>query len=352
MFYTFTDLFANVDNLTHDYILVSTQALITWFTPMFRSLLIIFVVFWGIAHIRGAIQETVKDGMLRVIKVGFIVELALTVGQYNSLVVDAFYKGPDQIAEIIGDAASSLPALESESSESSRTMLDNMATMGFRLGLNAWEKGAIWGNGDFGMYFVALIIFAAIALLTAYAGYLLLMSKIALAILLAVGPLFIAMILFESSKRFFESWLGQVMNFGLVAVLAIGVLKLLLSMFSTYLNKLTESGNIGLEDTVALAILSIINILVLRQVPQISSALAGGISLTSQGAFTDLAQRLGGATRRLGRAANGMRPANVQKSYQGIKQGVREDAKAAVVPFKAAGKAYQKVFGGNGISKS
>ena len=47
-----------------------------------------------------------------------------------------------------------------------------------------------------------------------YTMFLLALSKIALSVLIALGPIFMALLLFETSKRFFESWIAQLATTG------------------------------------------------------------------------------------------------------------------------------------------
>ena len=54
-----------------------------------------------------------------------------------------------------------------------------------------------------------VVVWIFIGLLCVYTMFLLALSRTALAILLALGPFFITMLLFENSRRLFDAWLAQ-----------------------------------------------------------------------------------------------------------------------------------------------
>jgi len=72
-----------------------------------------------------------------------------------------------------------------------------------------------------------------VGLTAIYAMFLLALSKIALSILLALGPLFIALLFFETTKRFFEAWVAQLANYAFVALLTVLVAALMMQVVAT-----------------------------------------------------------------------------------------------------------------------
>ena len=62
----------------------------------------------------------------------------------------------------------------------------------------------------------------------AYALYLLVLSKIALAILLGLAPLFFLFLLFDATRDFFVHYLRQVFNFALIPIFTAAVLSIML----------------------------------------------------------------------------------------------------------------------------
>ena len=329
-FYIFRDIFAKLETAMGTYIVSTATDVINFITPIFNNLLIIYIALWGIAHIRGTIQEPLKDGFGRIIKIVFIIALALNVGLYCGRIANFLYGAPDQISGVITGVSPTT------------AMLDELISKGFDLGWTAWEKGGLLSN--FGLLIIAIIIWAASIVVVGYAGFLLIFSKIAIVILLAIGPIFIIMILFQATQRFFEMWLGQVVNYAILVVLAVALIDLLLTLFGLILNSMIASSaasGISLEDSVALVIAAVINFLILRQVPQIAMALGGGVALATQGL-------MGAAFRKINPASTMMatRPTNIARSARGVQR----DIKTLGAPGRAAGNLYRRRFGGNSVS--
>ena len=55
-----------------------------------------------------------------------------------------------------------------------------------------------------------------------------------MAVLLAVGPLFIAFCLFDATRRLFEAWVAQLVNYALITILTVLVAALLLQVVESY----------------------------------------------------------------------------------------------------------------------
>jgi len=114
--------------------------------------------------------------------------------------------------------------------------------------------------------------------------FLIALSSIGLAVLLALGPLFICMLLFEETKRFFSAWIAQLANYALITILTVMVAALLLRIVQSYAAQTAARGTaIMTVDALHMVLMAALVFLILRQVMPIASGLAGGLSLTSFG---------------------------------------------------------------------
>ena len=142
-------------------------------------------------------------------------------------------------------------------------------------------------------------------LLCVYTMFLIALSHIALAILLALVPFFIATMFFESTKRLFDAWLAQLTNYALITLLTILVAALLLQVVNNYATQTAARGTAILTvDAVNMVLISVLVFLFMRQVMPIASGLAGGVALNTMGTVSraaDWGVRKGQSARRIGR---------------------------------------------------
>ena len=109
-------------------------------------------------------------------------------------------------------------------------------------------------------------------------------ALIALALLLALGPLFVAMLFFDATKRMFAAWVAQLTNYGLITVLTVMVAALLLQIVQTYASQTAARGSAILTmDALNMILVAVLVFLILRQIMPIAAALSGGMALASFG---------------------------------------------------------------------
>lgn len=285
-FSIFKQTFNSVDVSLTTYIGDVATSVITSITPVVTTLLLIYMALWGWLVITGKTGEIVTDGFNRVIKITVIVTLATNLGYYNIFVVDLLSNLPDHLAGL-----ASITAV-SNTGDFLDGILDDVWRVGWIFANKAVAESS-WGLADIPLSFAAFCIWGLGLVLTVFAGFLLILSKMALSVLLGVGPIFILLTLFEPTKRFFDAWVGQCFNFIFIVMLVGGILRLIVTILSDYL--ISYQAALGasspeLVGSVPAIILSGIGLLVLRQVMPIASALGGGIALSSLGAGRSIGQ--------------------------------------------------------------
>ena len=329
----FERIFANVDDALNTYVVDTVGNVVGFASPLFTSMMIVFVAMWGYLMMFGRVQEPLQDGVFRIIRIGGIMALGLTVGTYMGVVVTFLQQGPEHISAVVSGAGGT-----------SADTLDALFSQVFAVSKAAWEKGGVL-DGNFGLYLIALIVLVIGSGLTLFVAFLILLAKLMTTVLLGIGPLFIICLLFKVTQRFFESWIAMVSNFGLLLVLASSVGTLMTSLAQTYIEKLApnqaaaaKAANLG--DAAMLCLVFALCILVVRQVPSVAAALGGGIALATQGAF--------------GSAMNALRPSSMQRASRQVQREYRATKQAVTAPVRAGQRvasAYQKRFGsGNSVA--
>ena len=273
----YEDVMQYVTNVCNAYIGSGVSAIANAIAPAGYTLLGVYVILWAFASMRGMIEEPIMEALVRILKITFIFGVGIKLAQYNVYVVDVFVNGPDQLAQsLLNGAASAGHA-------TTMNGLDKVLEKGFTIGKSFWDKGGIL-NGDFGMYLIAIFCWGLTILVTAYACFLLALSHIAIALLIALGPLFIISLLFKTTESFFTSWVQQLSNYAILIVLVVSANLFILTMFSRASDTITGiSDSLQIDQVFPFMITGLISVLVLAQLPSLASGLAGGLSLSSYG---------------------------------------------------------------------
>jgi type IV secretion system protein VirB6 len=239
--------------------------------PAIVTLATLYVMVWGYLQLTGRIEEPFVPGLKRILTIAVVLGVALRMWLYNTIIVDTFYQAPADLAATIIRAADPVKTIDS-----------------------IWEKGGavagyLFNNGSvfpsgFGYHFAGVVVWVLMALLCVYTMFLIALSHVALAILLALGPFFIGMLLFESTKRLFDAWLAQLANYALITVLTIMAAALLLQIVESYATQTAARGtDIVTVDALNMVLVAVLVFLFMRQVMPIAAGLAGGAAFNTFG---------------------------------------------------------------------
>src|SRR5580704_14290175 len=268
------------------YIGDNTARLASALEPAVLTLATIYVMAWGYVHLTGKITEPFEAGLKRIALIALILGVGLRLWLYNTVIVDTFYNAPAQLAAAVVGA-----------SDPVRT-IDAIWDSGGAVAGSLWDKAASgvgFFSGGFGFYLAGAVVWCLIGVLCVYAMFLIALSSIALAVLLALGPLFIALLFFDATRRSFTAWIAQLANYGLITVLTVMVAALLLRIVQSYAAQTAARGTAILTvDALNMMLIALLVFLVLRQIMPVASGLAGGTSLNSYGvasrAFSSVAR--------------------------------------------------------------
>lgn len=335
----FSSLFVQVDNATKDYISDTVSNVATAFTPIANQMFTLYVILWGLAMYRGVINQPFLDAAFRLMKIALVMHFALNVTAYSGTISNNIVALPDYLMSLVSDGGSAASA---------KAALDGIFDKAFAAGDTIWQKAGVL-NGNFGYYFLALFVYIVSLMALVYAAFLIILSKIALSIVLGLGGVFILGLMFESTKRYFESWVGQLINYSLVSTLTVAVLKLIFGIFSAMADSTAAAAaadpNAGVYTVSGLIIISIVGILVLGQVQNIAASLGGGISLATMGVASFMGRKLSNAIP----SANSLRPGQIRKNLAQARANVRKDVEAIKAPVAWM---KRKVGGGNSVKKA
>ena len=251
-----------------NFISSGTSNIASWISGPLTAALTLYVVLYGYLVLRGSVQEPILEFAFRAMKLAIIVMLVRNASEYQTYVTNIFFETlPREISQ----------ALNSGTAPSASTF-DSLLDKGQKCAKEIWAR-ATWPadivTGIGGMMAIgASFTVAAI-------GYIVsLYARLALAIVLAIGPIFVALAMFQSTRRFTESWIGQLANFVILQVLVVAIGSLLISCIDTTFTAVESYTDVMMRP-VALCAICLAALYVFYQLPGIASALAaGGASLT------------------------------------------------------------------------
>ena len=259
-----------------DYIGTNTARVAEALEPAIVTLATVYLMVWGYLQLTGRIDEPFGAGLKRLVTLAVVLGGALHLWLYNTIIVDTFYRAPTELAAALVGSSDPVAAIDA-----------------------IWERGGavagyLWSNRGlsvvgFAYPIAGVIVWALMGLLCVYTMFLIALSSIALAVLLALGPLFVSLLLFEGTRRLFEAWLAQLANYALITILTVLTAALLLQAVESFAAQTAGRGiAITTVDALNMVLIAMLVFLLMRQVMPIAAALAGGVALSSFGTVSRL----------------------------------------------------------------
>jgi type IV secretion system protein VirB6 len=264
----FNDFLKEFEQPITQFVSNAVQNLATYVDTPLRTAATLYVVLYGISILRGTIREPIMDFAWRSMRLALIVALATNASTFQTYVAGLFFESlPKEVGNAI--AGSGLDT-------SSGAPFDKLLNKGIEVAQKIYDQA--------GLTDIAPALIAGILLVfTAVSGFLqfaiMLYAKIGLAIVIALGPVFIALMLFEATRPFGSAWTRQVANFVILHVLVVALVGLMLTTVQGFVDKYGANATSGGQLIVgAVAISAILGLAayITLQLPEIASALAGG----------------------------------------------------------------------------
>jgi type IV secretion system protein VirB6 len=258
----FTPAYEYVDGQLSEFLGSRLADVISEVDGPLRVALVLYFVLYGFAILRGSISEPLMDGAQRAVKLSFIYVVATTAAYSQTVTEPIFTVLPNGLASAI--AGADAPSIGHA--------FDDFLGRGFDLASRTAQSASVT---DPGPYLVALLIYAATVITSGLGFGITIISKVALALLIALGPIFIACSVFEATRRFFFGWLAQCINYIVLFVLIITVLQLVLDLVVQQWGAI-ESQAIPSSGGLLFTAFSILGAVFFLHTPAIASGIAGG----------------------------------------------------------------------------
>ncbi|KWV90871.1 type IV secretion system protein [Erythrobacter sp. YT30] len=168
-------------------------------------LLVFYVAFFGISLMLGRSNLSVRALVPKLMTLGLVLTFATSFAAFSSVFYNIFVEGPDEIAGVL------------TGSEGSAT-----ATFAAKLDVVFLAiQEASQGQTDFDIFTPPGLMWMGATMLLLGTVGLLVTARIGLALLLAVGPIFVVLALFNGTRGLFTGWLKGMVMLALVPIFAV-----------------------------------------------------------------------------------------------------------------------------------
>jgi type IV secretion system protein VirB6 len=263
-----------LEALLHDYINDTTVAMALALRPVVLTLSTLYLMAWGYLMLTGRIEQPFVEGAKRIVTIGAIYAVGLEFWFYNTILVNLFFEAPAQLAARVVETVQPV------------TVVDKIIFDGGDAASLLMEKGELFG-ADILYYFAGLFVYACTGLVAIYVLFLMELSRVALSVLLGMGPLFISLLFFKTTTRLCGAWLSQLATYAFTAILTVLVATLMLGLLTTAAGEaVAVGGEITLAHAVRVGLAAGLTFLILRQIPSIAAALGGAVALGTYSAVS------------------------------------------------------------------
>lgn len=254
----------------------------SFFPTALTGLLTIYVAVLGYRLMFGVGQQRLSDAPVIALKIGVILSLALNWTTFQTLVFDLALKAPLEVARLVAaPAVRSGAALAVDPVAGLQVAYDQLGQDATALGkLAGPDPQALRG----GAAAAAEGLWKAQGALFMSTAGILAIATIAVGVLITVGPLFVALFLFESTRGFFAGWVRATLGAALVPMVCWITTAVLLVVVEPSLVTLARSREAGLVDTDTATLASALIFIFAAAQAALSVAvgvIAGGFRLTS-----------------------------------------------------------------------
>lgn len=236
---------------------------------------LIWMIFYGYLISTQQIQTPFGAALWNIVKVVLVVTILEANGFYQTQIMSAMLALPDELVSVVtGSPASARDTLADfhNSGLETATRLDERAPSGI-------TKIALSVLFAIVAFFITIIY----TLVTLIGLLMMTVAKVGMTLIVAIGPIFIAALLFEKTKEFFNFWLFQALYFalyGLVFSLVFGVVMGMLGYIQNILFGMTTAPEINiLQIFAALFMVCLVAVFLLKLPSVIVSKVTNGASV-------------------------------------------------------------------------
>lgn len=316
----FETIFERIDDVVINDLANGTANLVNVVAPAFQAVFVVYVLFiaWSYWQNASSIESSAIDLVKRIVTWGIILGFSLNLNGYNSSVLPVVLGMGDSLAQVFsGTGDTSAHGLDALATQISEAMANNSKSASEVGGL---EKISAMLNATANN--TVILVCAGLFLVIASAYFILV--KIFLAILAVLGPIFLAFLMFPSTRQFGMNWINQILNYSLLTL----VINIAGGFFISYVDGLLddfmtggvgdalESHIIGSSVVIQICLATMLFVIILWKLPELTSSLAGGMVANGFGNMLNTA-RMGSQLLKGGKGGGGKSGGSMNAEQKG-----------------------------------
>lgn len=295
-----------VTNATNAFVTPATANLMFKLQMVALTGVTLYIALTGYAVATSSIEAPFWTVIKQWLKIAVIAAFALSADGYQNQVVAAFNGLQTGLSEAL-NANSAAP------SGSIYETLDVLLAKGLDLTAACFQKAdeAGWNFGAvFGWLGAGVCMALGTLVFALIGGVNIIIAQFSLAIMFALGPLFILCLMFPITAKFFDGWFSQVLNFIFMAVILSLIMTFGMVAYDEFIKGVDLSGN-GQQNPIMIGIqvlgLTAALAWIAMQAGSMASGLAGGVSLAAM-SLRQIAAPAAAATSVAGKAGRPLNP--------------------------------------------
>jgi len=256
----------------------------TMFAAVLTGLLTIYIALVGYQILFGRGGLRVTDLPVIALKIGLILAFLTSWAAYQTVIFNLLFDGPREILRaLLGPMARMGSGFDGDVYGGIERAYGDIAAAAGAYGGQASPSANILQGGP--MLGSGILWMTGIAMLLSTVGVILAV-KVILAFLLAVGPVFIGLFLFESTRGLFDGWLRTTIAFALAPLAANVFGAAMLLMLDPFLTELAGKMRLGEFDmgiVVTIGLIVAVFALVMTMALRMGAGIAGGFQSANGG---------------------------------------------------------------------
>ncbi|MFL9876648.1 TrbL/VirB6 family protein [Paraburkholderia megapolitana] len=294
----FTSLETAFDDSVLQTINSGSSQIISLISPLVSAAFGIYVLLVLVSYMRGREDLPIVDFLMKAGGWMVVLTCGMNIQYYSQYVVPFFNGFGDDIAKAITHGNSGMSALDNLLTLYVTAITNMFANADAGLNIGLWLQ----------LFGISILLLVPGVLFLGIACAFIILSKFALGLLLALGPMFIACALFPPTKRFFDAWIGQCVNYGLLVALygAAGAIEVTFATSNLPQNFSLQGTVVTWMTSAKILASGVVFIIISLNLPSLASQLAGGVGISSMvGNMGGAAKAAMAAMRRLGGGGGG-----------------------------------------------